>query len=80
MKEWAHNSSLMNYWIPDTALCPTIDAVEKFIFPHGTAKFYLLQLTKISKFCFIALLDDKKKMKDFRLQPVEIKNKKAKRI
>ncbi|KAG7377832.1 hypothetical protein PHYPSEUDO_010938 [Phytophthora pseudosyringae] len=36
----------MDYWIPATSLCETIDAVAKWTLPDGVVRFCFLQLTK----------------------------------
>jgi hypothetical protein len=57
MESWAANPSTMNYWIPATSLCETIDAVARWIFPDGVERFCFLQLTKaITHKCDAAIL------------------------
>jgi hypothetical protein len=46
MNSWAANPSRMDYWIPATSLCETIDAVAKWTFPDNQWRFCFLQLTK----------------------------------
>ncbi|TMW58224.1 hypothetical protein Poli38472_011812 [Pythium oligandrum] len=45
MTEWAKNPSKMDYWIPNTSLFETVDAVAKWK-EDGQVQFALLQLTK----------------------------------
>ncbi|KAL3664232.1 hypothetical protein V7S43_010561 [Phytophthora oleae] len=49
MEEWATNPSKMEYWIPATSLCETIDAVAKWTFPNKGECFCFLQLTMATK-------------------------------
>ena len=46
MNSWAADPSRMDYWIPATSLCETIDAVAKWTFPDNQTRFCFLQLTK----------------------------------
>uniref|UniRef100_K3WHA1 Crinkler effector protein N-terminal domain-containing protein n=1 Tax=Globisporangium ultimum (strain ATCC 200006 / CBS 805.95 / DAOM BR144) TaxID=431595 RepID=K3WHA1_GLOUD len=46
MESWAANPSEMDYWIPATSLCETIDAVAKWTLPGNQVRFCFLQLTK----------------------------------
>ncbi|KAE8952412.1 hypothetical protein PF005_g33252, partial [Phytophthora fragariae] len=46
MESWAAKPSKMDYWIPATSLCETIDAVAKLTFPGNSERFCFLQLTK----------------------------------
>ncbi|KAE9021265.1 hypothetical protein PF005_g6001 [Phytophthora fragariae] len=46
MESWAANPSKMDYWIPATDLCETIDAVAKWTLPGNQVRFCFLQLTK----------------------------------
>ncbi|KAG2793767.1 hypothetical protein PC112_g23304 [Phytophthora cactorum] len=46
MESWAANPSKMDYWIPSTSLCETIDAVAKWTLPDNQVRFCFLQLTK----------------------------------
>ncbi|KAE9248689.1 hypothetical protein PF004_g3739 [Phytophthora fragariae] len=46
MESWASNPSEMDYWIPATSLCETIDAVAKWTLPGKVVRFCFLQLTK----------------------------------
>jgi hypothetical protein len=46
MNSWAANPSSIDYWIPATSLCETIDAVAKWTFPDNQGRFCFLQLTK----------------------------------
>ncbi|KAE8895295.1 hypothetical protein PF005_g27062 [Phytophthora fragariae] len=48
MESWAANPFTMDYWIPATSLCETIDAVAKWTLPDGVLRFCFLQLTKAS--------------------------------
>ncbi|GMF19711.1 unnamed protein product [Phytophthora lilii] len=45
MTNWAETPSLMDYWIPDTSLCETIDAVVKWAFSGKQERFCFLQYT-----------------------------------
>ncbi|OWY90962.1 Crinkler (CRN), partial [Phytophthora megakarya] len=57
MKSWAANPSKMEYWIPATSLCETIDAVVKWTAPDNHLRFCFLQLTKATKHkCNAAIL------------------------
>ncbi|KAE9265283.1 hypothetical protein PF008_g31898, partial [Phytophthora fragariae] len=46
MEIWAAKPSEMDYWIPATSLCETVDAVAKLTFPDNSERFCFLQLTK----------------------------------
>ncbi|GMF65097.1 unnamed protein product [Phytophthora lilii] len=48
MEKWAANPSMMDYWIPATSLCETIDAVARWKHSGDEYCFCLLQLTKAS--------------------------------
>ncbi|KAL3664225.1 hypothetical protein V7S43_010554 [Phytophthora oleae] len=66
MEKWAANPSEMDYWIPTTSWCDTIDAVAKWTFPDKPF------VTENLEVCYIALIHDKDKIYEFQLDPVQI--------
>ncbi|OWY97676.1 Crinkler (CRN), partial [Phytophthora megakarya] len=57
MESWAKTPSKMEYWIPATSLCETIDAVAKWTAPDNRLRFCFLQLTKATNHkCNAAIL------------------------
>ncbi|KAG2872344.1 hypothetical protein PC114_g26432, partial [Phytophthora cactorum] len=76
MESWAANPSKMDYWIPSTSLCETIDALTKAT-THKCNADILWELAqpfvkKRYEVCYIALIPDEDKRLKFRLSPVQI--------